>query len=64
MFTKKELSLMRRLGLNFDFDNLSDDEWVELEDTVGDYLCLSCFDKDYNIKPEGVICEAILDKLP
>lgn len=64
VFTEEEIALMRRIGLNFDFDNLSDDEWIELEDTVGDYLTLQCLDEDYEPNAEGLICEDILGKLP
>jgi len=65
MFTKKEISLMRKLGLDFDFDNLTDDEWCELEDTVGDHLDLRCLEgDDYKPNAEGLLCYDILDKLP
>lgn len=64
MFTPQEIAFMRSLGLDFDFGNLSDDEWVQIEDTVGDRLVLAELDKQYNPTPIGKMCEAILDKLP
>lgn len=64
MFTKQEISFMRELGLCFDFRNLSDDEWVEIEEKVGDYLVLHELDKDFQPTPVGKTCESILSKLP
>lgn len=64
MFTQEEISLMRRIGLDFDFDNLSDEEWCEIEEVVGENLVLRCLDEDYNPNEEGWVCESILDKLP
>lgn len=66
MFTDKEIALMRSIGLECDFNNLSeeDDYWLNIEEGVGDYLVLHCFDKNYMPNEEGVICEAILDKIP
>ena len=64
MFTQEEISLMRKIGLDLDFDNLSDNDWCEIEDVIGDYLTLKCLDKDYNPSEEGLVCESILDKLP
>jgi len=65
MFTKKEISLMKRLGLKFDFNNLSDEEWGKIEDTVGDHLTLQCLEGDaYKPNAEGLTCYDILYKLP
>lgn len=64
MFTQEEISLMRRIGLDFDFDDLSDEEWCKIEEEIGEHLVLRCFDEDYNPDEEGLICERILDKLP
>lgn len=66
MFNSEEIALMRSLGLNYDFDNLSenDDYWADIEETVGNYLTLKCLDKDYNPDENGAICESILGKIP
>ncbi len=63
-FSEEQIVYMKSLGLNFNFDRLTSDEWVAIEETVGDRLCQSGFDKDYNINSDGVMCESILDKLP
>lgn len=52
---------MKTLGLNFDFENLTDDEWIAIEDTVADRLEYDGFDDDYEPTPVGWMCESILD---
>lgn len=64
MFTQQEINFMKGLGLDFQFSNLSDNEWIEIEDKVGDQLVLCELDKDYKPTPAGKICESILSKLP
>lgn len=64
MFTQEEIELMQRAGSDFDFDHLSDEEWCELEETVGDYLTLHCLNENYEPNHEGLLCESILAKLP
>lgn len=66
MFTDREISLMVSIGLDFDFNNLTDedDRWAEIEEKVGEYLALECLDDNYNPNENGIICEAILDKIP
>lgn len=66
MFTDAEINLMKKIGLDADFQNLDrdDDYWCTIEDKVGDYLTLHCLDENYYPNADGIICEAILDKLP
>lgn len=66
MFNAEEIALMNSMGLNGDFNNLSeeDDYWVEIEEKVGEYLTLQCLDENYSPNEKGTICEAILDKIP
>lgn len=66
MFTDNEVNLMRAIGLDCDFNALSEDDdyWAEIEDKVGEYLTLKCLDDDYEPDANGVICESILDKMP
>ena len=63
-FTKKQIKFMHSIGLRMDFNNLSDEDWVHIEETVADYLETKCFDKDYNPTEDGLMCESILDNLP
>ena len=64
MFTEEEIQFMHDLGLHYDFAELSDDEWIHIEETVGDRLQYDGFDADYNPTQIGLICESILGKLP
>ncbi len=64
MFTEKEIKLMRSIGLDFDFQNISGDQWAEIEEKVGDKLVISGLDKDYYPNEIGWICEGIIDKIP
>lgn len=65
MFSEQQKEFMKTLGLNFDFDNLSenDDAWTEIEDKVAHKLECEGFDVNYNPTSIGLMCEAILDKL-
>lgn len=63
VFTEKEKCFMRECGLNLDFDNLSDDDYVEIEEVIGNKLTLECLDDNYNPNEDGLLCEEILDKL-
>ena len=65
IFSKEEQEFMANvLKLDLNFNRMTGDDWILLEDTVGDRLTLHCLDKDYNPSAEGVMCEHILDKLP
>ena len=63
IFTNKQISFMKNIGINYDFNHISDDELICLEDIIGDYLICKGFDKDYNVNEIGIMCESILDKL-
>lgn len=66
-FTDKEVALMRRIGLNMDFnhpENLSSGEWIQIEEGVADRLVLNELDENYFPTSDGKICENILGKLP
>lgn len=66
-FTEREIDLMRKIGLDLDFEHpeaFSDDEWVQIEEVVGERLELHELDKNYEPTPDGMICEDILGKLP
>ncbi len=64
IFTEKEIELMKSIGLNCNFDNPSDDDWLDIEEQVGDALVLKYLDEKYEPTPEGWICEGIIDKIP
>lgn len=63
MFSEKQKEFMETLGLNLDFNNLSDDDYVLIEDTVGDELVYEGLDINYEPTSIGKMCESILDLL-
>jgi len=63
-FSEAQLKVLKKLGLNYNStQDLSEDELIDLEERVGDYLTLHCLDEDYEPNEEGKICESILDLL-
>lgn len=62
MFNAKEIDFMKKIGLNFDFSSLSDDEFIEVESTVGDYYTKKA-QSTSKVTAEILMCEAILGKL-
>lgn len=66
MLTKEEIEFLKKLGLNFDFEHLTEDsdEWADIEECVGDELMYEGLDENYFPNEIGKMCEAILDKLP
>ena len=63
-YTKEEIEFMQSLGLNFNFNDLTDDDWCDIIDTVGDKLVQSGLDEKYNPNSIGRMCETIMDKVP
>ncbi len=63
MFTENQIKFMQLLGIEADFDNLSDDELVQIEERVGNELQRAGFGIDNAITDTGKLCESILDKL-
>lgn len=63
MFNKKQKEFILSLGLKLDFNNLTDDDLVLVEDVVADKLQQSGFDANYESTSIGKICESILDEL-
>ncbi len=64
VLTEDELKLLKKIGANYDFSKqLNDDDGIELEEMVGDYL-VRCLDgKGKVVNPEAEICYSILDKI-
>jgi hypothetical protein len=64
LFNQEQIIYMQSIGLHMDFDHLSGEDFATIEDTVADRLQIRGFDEDYNVTPEGALCESILDVLP
>lgn len=63
LFTDQEKELIQSLGIEPDYDNLSDDIIIEIEEKVADHLQLYGFDEDYWPTKLGRLCEGVLDKV-
>lgn len=63
MFSDEQIHFMREIGLDFNFDTLSDEEYFQIEERVADELQYRGFDENYKPTVCGKMCEAILDEL-
>lgn len=68
-FTDAEIKYMRELGLDYDFNNLSEDEtsddaWIDIEDTIANRLIERGFNSNNTCNEEGLLCESLIDKIP
>ena len=59
--TRKSLLFKKKIGITFDFNNMSNDDLIELEDIVPKVLQKSVFDKEYNPTKTGLMYESVLD---
>lgn len=62
-FNNKQITFMKKLGLNLNFSKLSDNDVFAIEDIVATHLQSNGFDKEYNPTKDGLMCESILDTL-
>lgn len=60
MFNEKQKEFIRSLGFDVDFDNLSDNECVDIEEAVADKLMYAGFEADYEINSLGRMCMDII----
>ena len=59
-----QIDYMEALGIIVSFDDLTCDDWIEIEDVVSEILCFCGFDKNYEPTKDGIMCESILDIIP
>ena len=67
LFNKEQITLLRSLGLNFDYEhmtaqNITDEEYFTTEDTVGDYYTSLAQATD-EVTHEERLCGEIIDIL-
>ena len=62
-YSDEQVKFMKGIGIDVDFDNLTDDDIVEIETRVGDKYVMDGLDEDYNPTEEGMMCESILDMM-
>lgn len=61
---KMQLEILKKVGVEFQISiPLSDDQLIEIEKKVADYLVRYCLDENYDVNEEGEVCESILDML-
>jgi len=63
VFTAEQIEFIKSLSLKPDFENLTDDDLVQIEDLVGEKLQKSGFDRNNEVTAVGRMCESILDQL-
>lgn len=61
MFYSKEIRLMKKLGLNFDFSSLSNDDLVKIEKAVRDFYTQEI--QRTSASTKVFLCETILGKI-
>lgn len=54
---------MKEIGISINFSNISDDDYVAIEEKVSEYLQKKGFNEDYSPNEDCKMCESILDKL-
>lgn len=62
-FNDKQIEFMKSLGLDLDFNNLSDDDYCEIEDVVGDKYTWESVEHPDRVTKIMIMCESILDSL-
>ena len=62
-FSEQQIAFMKEIGIDVDFDKLTDEDMVLIEDKVASELETKGFDEDYEPTETGRMCESILDIL-
>lgn len=62
-FNKNQIEFMKKIGISINFEDISDDDAILIEDKVSDYLQKKGFNEDYSLTEDGEMCESILDML-
>jgi len=63
MFSQQQIEFMKEVGLDFDFQNLSDEEYVQIEDVVGNIYTSELQAHEKETTETVLMCESILDRL-
>lgn len=60
-FNDKQIELMKKAGINFNVKgNLSEDQQMEIDLVITDYLIEQGIDEDEKVNETGKLCEEIL----
>ena len=63
MFSEKQIAFMRSIGLDLDFSNLTDEDYVRIEDVVGGIYTSEVQEYKQGAAEVAFMCESILDTL-
>lgn len=63
MFSENQIAFMRSIGLDLDFSNLADDDYVRIEDVVGGIYTSEVQEYRQDATEVTLMCESILDTL-
>ena len=59
--SKTQIDFMKKIGISFNFSNISDEDYILIEEKVSAYLQKKGFNEDYTPNKDGEMCESILD---
>lgn len=63
-FSEKQIEFMKKIGISINsFEDITDEEFIMIEEKVSDYLQTKGFDESYKPNDDGLMCESILDLL-
>lgn len=64
MFTKLEIELLQKLGLDYDYSKeLSFEQVIKIEEAIEDLLLVNCADEEGSLTDDGRLCCSILMKI-
>lgn len=63
IFAENQIEFMKEIGISINFSNISDDDYVAIEERVSEYLQKKGYNEDYSPNEDGKMCESILDML-
>ena len=63
MFDKMQKNYLSSLGVEVNFDTPTEEEIQKIKVAVQETLDKKGFDQNYNLTPEGVMCQTILEVL-
>lgn len=63
MFTEEQIAFMRSIGLELDFSSLSGEDYVQIEDRVGDVYTAEVQKHEEEATSVILMCESVLDRL-
>ena len=63
MFDKMQKNYLSSLGIEVDLDSPTKEDIRKIKSAVQEKLDKKGFDQNYNLTPEGVMCQTILEVL-